>query len=214
MPTSRRAHALRLVATGCFVALAAACSSSGHSNAATNGGSTGSGAGSGATAPAGVPSAAGRGSDAKYCAAIKVSDAQPLAKATLNAAKSGGPGSCEFLLPGQDVSGDNISVTVFPDDGDKKYYNDHLGFSSAKSQPVAGDPDAVWNQAVDGSAPMLIAHKGSTTCVVIPPADESNLTIGQHGSGVPGLNAASLADAQAYATKEAPVCDDVFSVGS
>ncbi len=166
--------------------------------------------------PSSVPvTGDGSGSDAVYCAAMKVSDAQALVKPTIAAAQTGGPESCAFVLPGQDITGDNLTMTVFPNDADKNYYNDAVtGATSSTPNPLTGVGDvAVWEQPVAGAtAPEVVAHKGSITCVVQPPADTSPLTIEQTGSGP--IYQISATAAAAYAAKEAVLCTDVFTVGS
>ena len=167
--------------------------------------------------PAGASTAPvdGGGGDARYCAALKVSDAQTLIKPTVAAAQTGGPESCAFVLPGQDITGDNFTVTVFPDDADKNFYNDSVnGPASGTPNPLSGIGDvAVWEQPVAGAtAPEVDAHGGSMTCIVQPPADTSTLTIAQTGSGpIYQISAAAAAD---YAAKEAVLCTDLFALGS
>lgn len=157
----------------------------------------------------------GLGDFSKYCAAMKVADAQALVKPTISAAQTGGPHPCAFVLPGQPINGDNITVTVFPNDDDKGFYNDEVsGPASGPPNPLPGVGDvAVWEQPLAGaSAPYVIAHKGSLTCVVLPPADTGPLTIDQTGSGP--IYQISDAAAAAYAVKEAVLCTDLFSAGS
>jgi hypothetical protein len=173
----------------------------------------------GSSAPAGGSSApvtgGAGGADAPYCAAMKVADAQALVKVTIAAAQTGGPESCAFVLPGQGIDGDNLTVTVFPGDSNNQYYNDAVsGPASSTPNPLPGVGDvAVWEQVVAGaSAPEVAAHKGSLTCVVQAPADTSQLTIDQTGSGP--IYQISSAAAAAYAAKEAVLCTDLFSVGS
>lgn len=200
--------------------------------AACSGGAAGTPAGSGSgaatpgaasVAPAGAsaapaaastgPGAAGGAGDAPYCAAIKVADAQALAKPTLSAAQTGGPESCTFVLPGESLNGDNITVTVLEGDSDKHYYNDAVGGPvSTTPNPLPGVGDvAVWEQLTGESAPEVIAHQGSLTCVAQPPGDTSQLTIDQTGSGP--MYQISASAAAAYAVKLAVLCTDVFSVG-
>jgi hypothetical protein len=165
------------------------------------------------TGPGAPGGSAGGGIDALYCAAIKVADAQTLAKPTLSAAQTGGPESCTFVLPGQDLNGDNITVTVLEGDTDMQYYNDSVGGPvSGTPNPLPGVGDiAVWEQLTGESAPEVIAHQGSLTCVAQPPADTSQLTIDQTGSGP--MYQISASAAAAYAVKLAVLCTDVFSVG-
>ena len=192
----------------------AACSGS---TSAAQSGAAGSPAAPAAT-PAGgssAPITGGGGSDAAYCAAMKVADAQVLVKPTIAAAQTGGPLPCAFVLPGQDITGDNLTVTVFPNDADKNYYNDAVtGATSSTPNPLTGVGEvAVWEQPMAGAtAPEVVAHKGSMTCVVQPPADTSPLTIEQTGSGP--IYQISVTAAAAYAAKEAVLCTDVFTVGS
>ncbi len=200
----------------------AACSGS-TASAPAGGGSGTVAPGAASVAPAGAsvepvvasagPAAAGGGVDAPYCAAIKVADAQALAKPTLSAAQTGGPESCTFVLPGQDLNGDNITVTVLQGDADKHFYNDSVnGPVSTTPNPLPGVGDvAVWEQFTGESAPEVIAHQGSLTCVAQPPADTSQLTIDQTGSGP--MYQISASAAAVYAAKMAVLCTDVFSVG-
>ncbi|MGH2464629.1 MAG: hypothetical protein ACRDGI_04145, partial [Candidatus Limnocylindrales bacterium] len=149
-----------------------------------------------------------------YCAAMKVADAQVLIKPTIAAAQTGGPESCAFVLPGEDIGGDNMTVTVLPNDADSQDYNDAVtGAASGPPHPLAGIGDvANWEQPVAGAtAPEVDAHKGSVTCIVQPPADTSQLTIDQTGNGP--IYSISDAAAAAYAAKEAVLCTDMFSVG-
>lgn len=177
------------------------------------------GGGGGASAPAASSGGGGvipgTGGDAKYCAAMKLADAQALVKPTIAAAQTGGPLSCAFVLPGQDINGDNLTVTVFAGDGDHHYYNDSVtGPASGTPHPIPGVGDmASWDEPAAGaSAPEVAAYKGSLTCIVQPPADTSPLTIDQTGSGP--IYSISDAAAAAYAAKEAVLCTDMFSVGS
>ncbi len=206
----------------------AACSGSattapagaGGSQAAPAGGGSapaGNGSSAAASAPAGGGGSApagNTGSDARYCAALKVADAQALIKPTISAAQTGGPESCAFVLPGEPINGDNMTVTVFPGDTDKSFYNDQAtGMASGPQNPLPGVGDvAVWEQPVAGATPFVVAHKGSLTCVVLPPADATPLTIEKTGSGP--IFQVSDAAAAAYAAKEAVLCTDMFSVGS
>jgi hypothetical protein len=155
------------------------------------------------------------GVDAKYCAAIKVADAQVLTTATLSAAKSGGPQSCAFLLPGQDVSGDNLTVTVFAGDSSKKFYDNsvtELLAGAGTALPGVGD-EAEWGQPVAGeSSPVVVAHKGSLSCVAAGPADLTPMMIDKTGGGP--IYQVSSAAAASFAAKMGVLCNDVFSVGS
>ncbi len=159
------------------------------------------------------PGAAGGGVDGPYCAAIRVSDAQALAKPTLAAAQTGGSESCTFVLPGQALNGDNITVTVFPGDANKHFYNDQVsGPVASTPNPLPGVGDvAVWEQITSSAPPEVIAHQGSLTCVVQPPGDTSQLTIEQTGSGP--IYQISAGAAAAYAAKLGVLCTDVFTVG-
>jgi len=193
----------------------AACSSS---TPTAQGGASGS-LSAPTTAPAGGSSApvtgGAGGVDATYCAAMKVADAQALVKPTISAAQTGGPLPCAFVLPGEPINGDNLTVTVFPNDADKSFYNDSVtGPASGPPNPLPGVGDvAVWEQPVTGaSAPEVVAHKGSITCVVQPPADTGPLTIEQTGTGP--IYQISAAAAASYAVKEAVLCTDMFSIAS
>ena len=202
---------------GLFVVLSlAACSSS---TPTAQGGASGS-----VTAPSSAPAggssapvtAGGNGGiDAPYCAAMKVADAQALLNVTISAAQTGGPESCAFVLPGEDINGDNLTVTVFPGDTDHGYYNDNVtGPASGPQTPISGVGDvAVWEQPAAGaSAPFVAAYKGSLTCVVLPPGDDGKLTIDKTGNGP--IYQISSSAAAAFAAKEAVLCTDLFSVGS
>ena len=172
-----------------------------------------------ATPPPGASStpvilAGAGGIDAHYCTEMKLADAQALVMVPIAAAQTGGPETCAFVLPGEDINGDNMTVTVFPGDSDKQYYNDSVtGPASGPQNPLPGVGDvAVWEQVTGGSAPFVAAQKGSLTCVVLPPGDTSRLTIDQTGSGP--IYQISNAAAAAYAVKEAVLCSDLFAAGS
>jgi hypothetical protein len=198
----------------------AACSGS-AATAAPGGASGGTGATGSSPAPAATsasassaPVIAGGGSDAHYCAEMKLADAQALVKVPIAAAQTGGPLGCAFVLPGQDINGDNLTVSVYPGDSDKTYYNDSVsGPVSSSPNPIPGVGDVtVWEQpAGSASAPEVIAHGGSLTCVVQPPADTSQLTVDQTGNGP--LYQISETAAAAYAAKEAVLCADMFAAG-
>ena len=84
--------------------------------------------------------------------------------------------------------------------------------SSPNPIPGVGD-ETVWEQVAAGaSAPKVIAHGGSLTCVVQPPADTTNLSIEQTGTG-PIFQISNDA-AAAYAVKEAVLCADMFAAGT
>jgi hypothetical protein len=205
----------RLVAAICFaVVTLAACS--GSSATAPAGAGAGQPAAGASSAPGGsVPIAGAGGTDARYCAAMKVADAQALIKPTIAAAQTGGPLSCAFVLPGEGINGDNLTVNVFPDDADKQFYNEAATTNAIGTpNPLPGVGDiAEWDQPVAGAtAPEVNAHQGSITCEVQPPADTSQLTIEQTGNGP--IYQISEAAAAAFAAKEAVLCTDMFSVGS
>jgi hypothetical protein len=206
----------RLCRAGILASLgaAAACHSSSSSNAAA-GSSAGAPASSATATSKGADASGLTGGDAKYCAAIKVADAQALSTATLSAAQTGGPESCAFVLPDQDLNGDNLTVTVFPADSDKQFFNDsvtNLLAGSGSALPGVGQ-EASWAQPLPGqSAPTVVAHKGSVSCVVQPPADLSVMTIDKTGN--PPIYDVSASAAAAFATKMGVLCNDVFSVGS
>ncbi len=130
-----------------------------HATTTVPQGTTDTGAPSaGPVAPGG---SVGGGIDAPYCAAIKVADAQALAKPTLSAAQTGGPESCTFVLAGESLNGDNITVTVLEGDSDMQDYNDSVGGpGSGTPNPLPGVGDvAVWEQPTGEAAPEVIAHR-------------------------------------------------------
>jgi hypothetical protein len=206
---------------GLLVVVLSAAACSGAAVTAAPGG--GSGATGGSPAPAATAAGAssdpviagGGGSDAQYCADMKQADAQALVKVPIAAAQTGGPEGCAFVLPGQDINGDNLTVSVFPGDSDKSFYTSsvtELGDGTSTPLPGVGDV-AVWEQPAAGaSAPEVIAHGGTLTCVVQPPADTTDLTIDQTGTGP--IYQISDTAAAAWAVKEAVLCTDIFSAGS
>jgi hypothetical protein len=204
MPTSRFVALLTVL-----LLATAACSSSGHSNSASPAAGDAT-----KTASAGAgPSGGGGGSDAKYCAAMKLPDAQALVKPPVAAAQTGGPLGCAFLLPGQDINGDNLTASVFPGDDSKQFYNSSLKDLGGTPTPLPGVGDeAQWGQIASAAAPEVVAHKGSLTCVVQGPTDTSTLTVAQTGNG-PEYNISPSAAAD-YAAKMGVLCTDMFSVGS
>jgi len=223
----------RMCTVGLLAALGAtaACQSSSgsKSDGGAAAGNTSATTAAAATAAAGGVSSGGGGAaggdaggggvltgvDAKYCAAIKVADAQALTTATLSAAKTGGPLSCTFLLPGQDLGGDNITVTVFQGDGDKKFYDDTVNNQLPNGgTPLSGVGDeAAWGQPVAGeSGPVVAAHKGSITCVAALPADLTLITIEKTGGGP--IFTVSADAAASFAAKMGVLCNDMFSAGT
>jgi hypothetical protein len=118
------------------------------------------------------------------------------------------------VLPGQDLGGDNITVTVFQRDADKKYYNDTVAHQLQNGgTPLSGVGDeAAWAQPVAGqSGPVVAAHKGSLTCVVALPADLTLITIDKTGGGP--IYSVTAEAAASFAAKMGVLCNDLFSVG-
>ena len=205
----------RQAAVLCLAVLGLAACSSAAPTIQAGGGATLSAPPSAPAGGSSAPVGGAGGTDAQYCAAMKVADAQALIKPTIAAAQTGGPLSCAFVLPGEGINGDNMTVNVLPGDGDHGYYNDSVtGPASRTADPIPGVGDvAVWEQPAAGaSAPFVAAYKGSLTCIIQPPADTSQLTIDQTGNG-PVFQISDVA-AAAYAAKEAVLCTDLFALGS
>lgn len=107
-----------------------------------------------------------------------------------------------------------LTTTLFPGDTSKQFYNDSVTQLGPNPTQLSGIGDAAaWSQIVPGdTAPEVVAHQGSLTCVVQTPADTSQLTIEQTGSGP--IYQISASAAATYATKMGVPCTDVFALGS
>lgn len=160
-----------------------------------------------------TPSTAG-GPDlaAKGCTAIKLSDVQPLLKATISAIDFD-PGSAELdPVHKFECTADSISVTIYPEDSSKAQMQTDITAENVPSLPLAGvGDDAVWtggpqmNAKTYTSTPDVYAHKGSVTCEV--QTNGSGLTV----PTAPGpLGGVTTADSAALAAKLGIICNDVF----
>jgi len=212
-------RALRPMLFGAAVGLAAltltACSgSSAPKNAVSQPAKTGT---SPPAAGATTPAAAG-GSDlaTKGCTAIKLSDVQPLLKATISAIEFD-PGSAELdPVHKFTCTAGTIAVTVYPEDSAKQQMQTDVTAENVPSQPLTGVGDsAVWtggpqlNSKTYTSTPDLYAHQGSVTCEV--QTNGSGLTV----PVAPGpLGGVTADDAAALAAKLGIICNDVFSAGA
>jgi hypothetical protein len=192
----------RFGATALAVLALGACSgSNGHSGGAV----AGSGGGASASSAA---KALGLGSGgpldvSKLCAAVPKADVQKLFKATAPAV-SANPAECDW-------GGGAITVDIFTNDGDKKYYN---GGAVDHGTPISGIGDvAQWTQPVpDATVPVLAAHKGSTTITVSPGLDVADSTLQYTGSSpfykIPADSALQ------YVVEEGKICNDLFAAAS
>lgn len=174
--------------TGCVALVLAACS---------GGGSPGNSAGATTQTTA---SAGGSG----ICTKMSRDDVQALLPATISSVSSS-IGDCVFHEP----DGSDLTVTLYSNDPDMKYYNT-LSTSSDSALMGVGDV-AYWNEAVRGRTPPYIsAHKGNETCVIQsnePPDTTLKATVTTNT----GLLTVDDSDALAYARLMGKVCNDAFA---
>jgi hypothetical protein len=171
------------------------------------------------TAPGGT--SAGASADdsssdhARYCNAIKLSDAQALVKGTLTkvefdpaTAPSAEPFDCTF--PAASGGGDNLDVTLTNADTFTQSVADQ---NAGVGTPLTGVGDkAVWVQdATMANAPIVVAIKGSLTCRVTAPPTENTTIEYTAPNGVDQITSAAAA---AYAQEMAALCTDVFAATS
>lgn len=171
-----------------------ACSSSSTESPGSGTGDTGDGA----------KDAAG------VCGAVKQPDVQVLLSKPINGTDFTGSTtySCKWLYTGADgTSSNGMQLTFYVADGDKSNYDD-LNDGTVQAQPISAIGDeAYWFQAVEGMAtPTLVAHKGSSTCVVDAPADPADTTIKYTGS----LNI-DPSDAKDFVVKMGTLCTEIFA---
>jgi hypothetical protein len=144
------------------------------------------------------------------CSDINLADAQALLTVKIGPAQSGGPLGCSFLLPGEDINGDNLTVLIDSPDADLSNYTDLTTGTFALSDdwtPISGIGDkAVWAQTV--GFPTLVAHGSDVTCSVGVPGDASELTL--HSTGASYGPTVTKANALAYVDLMGKVCSDVF----
>jgi hypothetical protein len=199
--------------------LLAGCSA-GSSNATSPGGATGpTGAPIASTAPVGTSAGASAGDSssdhARYCDAIKLSDAQALVKGTLTKVEFDAavrpptePFDCTF--PAVSGGGDNLDVTLTKADTFTQSVADQNA-GAGTSLTGVGDK-AVWVQdATMANAPIVVAIKGSLTCRVLAPPTENTTIEYAAPNGVDQITSAAAA---AYAQKMAILCKDVFDATS
>lgn len=192
--------------------LLAACSSSGGGTGTVTGPA---GKAAGATVPASVPATslgasipAVPGGSSIGCNAVKLADAQALLIPKITKVELG-PTGCAFERPGQAANGDNLSVDIRTNDTDHSTYKNLQGMGKNVALSGVGD-EAYWLQPVpDASGPVVSAYKGTTSCVVEPPADLSVLTIAKGGNGP--IEQVTNAAAAAFAAKMGVLCNDVFA---
>lgn len=197
--------------------LLAGCSS-GSSNTTNPGGAAGATSVSiASTAPGGTAAGLSAGDsssdNARYCNAIKLSDAQALVKGTLTKVEvdfetdlrpPAEPFNCIFTV---DVG---LQVTLTQAD---TFTQSVAGENAGAGTPLTGVGDkAVWVQdATMANAPIVVAIKGSLTCRVTAPTTENTTIDYTSPNGVDQITSAAAA---AYAQKMAVLCTDVFDVTS
>lgn len=231
-----RIHRRQFVALSCLIAVAAvglgACSSKANTTStgivSTGNGTAGSGGldgqssvSAGSSKAAGGGAAAGATDPDAICPKLPVADAQALIHPTLSAAVADPRlGGCTFVLPGNQLNDNNLTVT-FEDDAEasKRYDEDVNGTFSAGGATVSVGPGAhtplsgVGDKAVwDSTAgyPGVSALKGNVYCSVSTADDATALTIiGAANNPLPQ----GTQDQQAqYAQLEGKLCVDLFSL--
>jgi hypothetical protein len=152
---------------------------------------------------------------ARYCNAIKLSDAQALVKGTLTAVQfdatvtlPADPFDCTF--PATSGGGDNLDVTLTKADTFTQSVADQNA-GAGTSLTGVGDK-AVWVQdATMANPPIVVAIKGSLTCRVLAPPTENTTIEYTAPSGVDQITSAAAAT---FAQKMAILCKDVFDAAS
>jgi hypothetical protein len=154
------------------------------------------------------------------CPKLPVADAQALVTSTLSAAVPDERlGGCTFVLPGNALNDNNLTVG-FEVGGDaaSRYSDDVKGVFSAGGTTVSAAPPvttplsgvgdkAVWG--ADAGYPTVSALKGDTYCTVTPADDATQLTI-IGGAGNPLPQGTQAQQAQ-YAQLEGKLCTDLFA---
>lgn len=202
--------------------LLAGCSSGSSSPTSASGvtgatGATGTSIASNAPGSTSAGASAGDSSSdhARYCNAIKLSDAQLLVKGTITGVQfdaaltlPADPFDCTF--PTASGGGDSLDVTLTKADTFTQSVADQ---NAGAGTPLTGVGDkAVWVQdATMANAPIVVAIKGSLTCRVLAPPTENTTIEYTSPSGVDQITSAAAA---AYAQKMAVLCTDVFAATS
>jgi hypothetical protein len=152
---------------------------------------------------------------ARYCDAIKLSDAQALVKGTITGVQfdaavtlPADPFDCTF--PTASGGGDSLDVTLTKADTFTVSVADQNA-GAGTSLTGVGDK-AVWVQdATMANAPIVVAIKGSLTCRVTAPPTENTTIEYTAPSGVDQITSAAAAT---FAQKMAVLCKDVFDATS
>ena len=202
--------------------LLAGCSA-GSSNPTSADSATGATGATGAPVASSAPGGASTGASARdsssdharYCNAIKLSDAQVLVKGTLTRVQfdaaltpPAAPFDCTF--PTASGGGSTLDVTLTQAD---TYTQSVADQNAGAGTPLTGVGDkAVWVQdATMANPPIVIAIKGSLTCRVIAPETEHTTIEYTSPNGVDQITSAAAA---AFAQKMAVLCTDVFDATS
>jgi hypothetical protein len=155
------------------------------------------------------------------CGKLPVADAQALIVPKLSAAVGDGRlGGCTFVLPGNAVNDNNLTVGFETGSGAaSRYQDDTTGTFSAGDQSVkAGDgvttplsgvgDKAVWGATV--GYPTISSLKGSVYCTVSTADDATKLTI--IGGANNPLPQGTQAQQLQYAQLEGKLCNDLFGL--
>lgn len=204
------------------VAVGAAGCSSGNAPAAAaapGASSTASAAGGGQSA--GGSPVAGLPDYSAICPKLPVADAQQLVRGTLPPAVADlRLGGCTFVLPGQKLADNNLTVAFQTGADASSLYSDgvkgivSIGGSTmtvgmALTNPLTGvGAKAMWGS--DAGYPTVSALKGDVYCSVSTGDDATKLTIiGGPGNPLPHGSQAQQAQ---YAQLEGKLCTDLFAV--
>ena len=197
---------------------AVACGSSSKKPAASTGSTSQSTkSATKATTGAGVP---GLPTDA-LCSKLPVADAQALIVPKLSPAVADGRlGGCTFVLPGNQLADNNLTVAFQTgSDADGRYKDDTNGTFTAGGQTVnVGDKlttplSGVGDKAVWGATsgyPRMASLKGSVYCAVSTADDATKLAI--IGSANTPIPQGSQAQQLQYAQLEGKLCTDLFGL--
>jgi hypothetical protein len=185
---------------------------------ATGGGATQSAAPGGGATDVAIP---GQPDLNAICPKLPVADAQALIRATLPAAVSDPRlGGCTFVLPGNALNDNNLTVGIaVGDDATSRYSDDVKGVFSAGGSTISVGPGVttplpgVGDKAVWGSNagyPTVSALKGDVYCTVSTADDGTQLTI--IGSANNPLPQGTSAQQAQYAQLEGKLCVDLFGL--
>ena len=223
MRTHEPARALRLTLVWTVIGSSAlgVCACGGGSSKAENSNSAPQSSTKSASKVDTGSSGSGATNASAICSKLPVADAQALISATLSAAVPDPRlGGCTFVLPGNALNANNLTVIFVTGSGAAGRYKDDMngtltvGGQTLKggqslTTPLSGVGDkAVWGS--NSGYPTISALKGSVYCSVSTADDATKLTI-IGGANTPLPQGTQAQQAQ-YAQLEGKLCDDLFGL--